>query len=373
MKSNDENFLFLDLALISSCYLVCKFNTNIYILFALINIPLFIAINEKRKVCALLMSIFISFFIVKNISIYFIFVFIIYLLVVILLINISYKRCWVYAIINASVILLFSIILSYDINYVLALISFVLFYVSYDFVTKQYYYLKKITKMYGEYDKSLNEKALYQSLFKISHEIKNPLAVCKGYLDMFDSKDTIKKKKYISIIKEEINRTIILLKDFSNFSKLKIKKKNVLINKFLNDICDEAKFLYKNNIVVESFIDPNAINIKIDENRIKQVLINAIKNAKEAIEKDGIIKISSKVKKRFYEITIIDNGSGMDSETLRQIGTPFYTTKKEGTGLGVCLSKEIIEAHGGIIKYKSKKNQGTTLIIKIPLVNNKSV
>ena len=190
---------------------------------------------------------------------------------------------------------------------------------------------------------------------------------------MFDSKDTIKKKKYISIIKEEINRTIILLKDFSNFSKLKIKKKNVLINKFLNDICDEAKFLYKNNIVVESFIDPNAINIKIDENRIKQVLINAIKNAKEAIEKDGIIKISSKVKKRFYEITIIDNGSGMDSETLRQIGTPFYTTKKEGTGLGVCLSKEIIEAHGGIIKYKSKKNQGTTLIIKIPLVNNKSV
>ena len=220
-----------------------------------------------------------------------------------------------------------------------------------------YYSLESITK----------KKKLYESLFKITHEIKNPLAVCKGYLEMFDINNPKKANKYVNIINQEIDRTLLLLKDFSDVSKIHVEKNSMDITMLVEDVCDEASLAFNNNIKFKSNVPEDEIMINGDYNRLKQVLINLVKNARESIEDKGLVFLEAKVIGKYYCIYIRDNGVGMDKETSNKIGTAFYTTKKNGTGLGVCLSREIIERHNGSIAYFSKLKKGTTVKIMIPL------
>ena len=92
-----------------------------------------------------------------------------------------------------------------------------------------------------------------------------------------------------------------------------------------------------------------------------------IKNSIEAIENDGYIKIYTKENNDKIEIYIEDNGIGMDEEELKRIKEAFFTTKKNGTGLGVYLSNEIIKEHDGTIKYFSKKDEGTKVVVTLPI------
>ena len=105
-----------------------------------------------------------------------------------------------------------------------------------------------------------------------------------------------------------------------------------------------------------------------DYNRLSQVLINMIKNSIEAIPEDrrGEIKIKTSIKKNYLCVTIEDNGSGISKENLRRMKEPFFTTKTNGTGLGVYLSSEIMKAHGGLMRYYSKEGIGTTVVLSFP-------
>ena len=239
-------------------------------------------------------------------------------------------------------------------------------YIILNLATKAYSRVEMIIKLYIESREVFKEKKLYQSLFRITHEIKNPIAVCKGYLDMFDINDASKSNRYVGIIREEINRTLTLLKDFSNISKLEIVKSCVDIEMLLDDVCDEMKLIFNDKIIFLSDILEKEIFIEADYDRLKQVLINVIKNAKESIKNNGVITLKTYLKKRNYVIEVEDNGIGMDKETLSKVGSAFYTTKKSGTGLGVCFSKEIIERHGGKMIYDSKMGTGTKVQIILP-------
>lgn len=234
-------------------------------------------------------------------------------------------------------------------------------------IIKFYDKVSKVVELYSSLVEITKEKKLYESLFKITHEIKNPLAVCKGYLDMFDVNDPAKASRYAGIIDQEIDRTLLLLKDFSNVSKLNIDKEKMEVGMLLDDVCDEAELILDNNIKFISDIKDDDVYIEADYNRIKQVLINVIKNSKEAITSKGKIVLKTYKKKGNYVMEISDNGIGMDKSTKDKIGTAFYTTKSNGTGLGVCFSKEIIEKHKGTMKYISKMGEGTTVKITLPI------
>ena len=119
-------------------------------------------------------------------------------------------------------------------------------------------------------------------------------------------------------------------------SNIKIMSENLANKIAAGEVVEKCASIVKE--LVENSIDAKADSIKID-------LING-----------GLSSIK-----------ISDNGVGMDSETLKKLFSPFFTTKNNGTGLGVCLSKEIVEKHGGSIEYLSKKNIGTKVIIKLPL------
>ena len=216
-----------------------------------------------------------------------------------------------------------------------------------------------------EFEKDKNMKI---NLFKITHEIKNPLAVIKGYLSMFDVNNKEKSTKYIKIIKSEVNRSLNLLSDFVEFTKIKINTSNVIFNDLMDDIKEVLiPFFNAKNVKYNFNIEAN-IEINIDYNRIKQVLINVIKNAVEACPNNmGLVSTTIFKDKDYLYIFVKDNGSGMDKDTLDNILVPFFTTKENGTGLGVSLSKEIILSHKGEISYDSILGKGTTCKITLPL------
>ena len=96
------------------------------------------------------------------------------------------------------------------------------------------------------------------------------------------------------------------------------------------------------------------------------MLINVLKNSVEAIENKGQIEISSNIYKKYIDIIVEDDGLGMNEEALKQLKTMFFTTKKDGSGLGVCLSNEIVKAHNGELIYTSKEGVGTKVTIRLP-------
>ena len=216
------------------------------------------------------------------------------------------------------------------------------------------------------------EKTLRNSLFKLTHEIKNPIAVCKGYLDMLDLDNKISSIKYVNIIKGEIERTLVLMDDFLDYTKVKVNKSIMDVNYLLEDTVSSLSSLFKNKEVKTNFkIKDEEVYINGDYNRLKQVLVNIFKNSIEAKKKGQKPSIKLRTKKidGNYIITISDDGIGMDMEELNNIGKAFYTTKLKGTGLGVLLSKEIIELHEGKLIYTSAKGSGTSVDIVLPILD----
>lgn len=338
----------LDICLITSFYLTYKIGHS-DISYFLIFIPLLIAYLKKR--IPALIFIFLLTITCNNI----------YLVIAELILFILSKilrREKLFVLISllmVSILVLINID-SFSGSFILKLIIELLIGIILTiFVLKAFNQFNQLINIFTNLNEIKKETKIQESLFKITHEIKNPIAVCKGYLDMYKIDNIEHSRKYIPIIKEEIERTLTLLKDFLSLRKISLDKEEM-------DLC----LLFDETISEMSLYDikyikkyKDEIYIEADYNRLKQVLINIFKNSIESGASIIKVEIIDDM------IKISDNGSGMDFETLNRIKEPFYTTKKSGTGLGVPLSIEIIEAHGWNINYESKMNVGTNVIIKM--------
>jgi signal transduction histidine kinase len=137
---------------------------------------------------------------------------------------------------------------------------------------------------------------------------------------------------------------------------------------------EEVLALYQGHIAqLELQIEPNLPMLYADPVRLRQVLINLVKNAQEAIA-DGRgdhIEVSARAIQddELIELRVQDNGPGLDRELAHQIFEPYVTTKSKGTGLGLAIVKKIVEEHGGNIWVESKPEQGACFIIRLPSLN----
>jgi len=227
----------------------------------------------------------------------------------------------------------------------------------------------QITTLHLTVSELEKDKQLKNSLFKITHEVKNPIAVCKGYLDMMNVSDVDQVSRYIPIIKGEIERSLDIMSDFMEFSKVKIDKEVIDVNLLLEDIEEEFQLLiHSKSIEFDCRFMNDEIYIEGDYNRLKQVFVNLVKNSLESIDDKGKIHIMTHAMKDYYYIEVIDDGCGMDEYTLSKVKEMFFTTKVKGSGLGVSLSNEIIKAHGGSMEYSSKFGKGTRVVVKLPIV-----
>lgn len=383
----EENNLFLDLALISSFYLILKFTKPVFsslppIIF---NATLVIAYLKKRNVTIFILSVLIAICYIYDYNLNAILIIIEYIVYFLLYLKLKNSKDFNDKYINSFIIVkaffftLVSVFSSIYIgnNYIeffgQILILILILYLTICFTTLLFEKGEDIIKYHMSLKELEQSKQIQMSLFQITHEIKNPIAVCKGYLDMFDTNNPEHSIKYIPILREEIERVLILLQDFLSMTKVNIEKESMDIYLLLEDVVDDFKPILKNrNVDLSIDIDDEELYIEGDYNRLKQVFMNIIKNSIESIPESqkGLIKIYTKKSKDNIKIYISDNGVGMDSEILKKFNEPFFTTKKNGTGLGTALSMEIIKAHGGEINYSTVENKGTTVEIILKYIIN---
>lgn len=360
----DANKLYLDLALLSSSFLIFKVITitDNYTFAILINVLLILAYINKRYKIALVLNLLI--FMICGINN--ILIILEYILIYLVHMKFDNKT---FIKIFMVIKLIFNLIIDY--NIILTIINVLILYIITDFIVYLFNKCDKVLNMYMTIEEFEKEKKIRDSLFKITHEIKNPIAVCKSYLDMYDYKNK-DHQRYIPIIKEEIDKILYLLQDFLAMNKIKIQPDIMDINMLLENIIFHFEPILKANHIKFNYeIRQDEIYINGDYNRLNQVFTNIIKNSIEAMDKQNkLIKIYTKLENQKMLIYFEDNGMGIDKDDIDKIKEPFYTTKKNGTGLGVSLSCEIIEAHKGTISYRSKVKIGTKVIVSLPILKD---
>lgn len=351
-----ENMTILTFTILTSFYLIGRFGLTPYDnVLLLINLPLLLAYYKKQDKLVIFISLLLS--------IYYMLYFKVNLLILYTLLYIVNKKITKKNVLFISYVFLYLLIILITRKYSAVILYFFVVIISY-IILKLLKLCENFVQLNNKVQQFEQEQQIKNNLFKITHEIKNPIAVCKGYLDMFDINNK-KHLKYIPIIKDEIERTLFLLEDFLSMNKIKINKDILDINCLIEDVVNSFIPIFKSKkIQYKIKLCEDELFTFGDYNRLNQVLTNIIKNALESFDR-GVIKITTKFEKDII-IIIQDNGCGMDKQMLERIKEPFYTTKKRGTGLGVSLSYEIIEAHNGNIVYNSKIDKGTTVKITLP-------
>ncbi|MEH7390836.1 PAS domain-containing protein [Bacillus sp. JJ1503] len=206
----------------------------------------------------------------------------------------------------------------------------------------------------------------------VAHEIRNPLTSMKGYTEFLQMDETNKERlEYFDIILDEIERVNHIVEDFMLLAKPKsveLKEKNLI--PIMKNVLSLFELEIRNKQIHLHFeCSDDTILIHCDEYRLKQVFINFIKNAIEAMPNGGKLILNTYKNNEYVRISITDSGTGIPPEQLKKIGEPFYTTKKKGNGLGLMVSFHIIESHGGKVNIESELNKGTTFTIELPVVN----
>lgn len=200
----------------------------------------------------------------------------------------------------------------------------------------------------------------------IAHEIRNPLTSIKGFLQLLQA-GIDRKEEYYKIMIEEIEKMEKITSELLFISKpLTDLKRSESLDEMLDDTVSllqtQAKLKGIQILVEQPIID----SIYCDRSQVKQVLLNIVKNAIEAMEKPGKITISVQTSNDCVHILISDEGPGIPDEILYKLGEPFFTTKKNGTGLGIMICKNIMEEHHGLLEIYKNKDKGSTFKLSFP-------
>ncbi|MGH0633907.1 LytS/YhcK type 5TM receptor domain-containing protein [Bacillus pacificus] len=208
----------------------------------------------------------------------------------------------------------------------------------------------------------------------ISHEVRNPLTVVKGFTQLLKTSNLTpeSRDKYIDHILEELNRAQEIIDDYLTFAKPAPEKlDHISVEQELNRVINMIVPLCNMNTVHITKDFSNA-TIVGNKQHFQQCFLNLIKNGIEAMPNGGTLNISSSISNNKVIIRIEDSGIGMSQEQINRFGEPYFSTKTKGTGLGTMVAVKIIETMQGNLKIRSVMNKGTTLTITLPKYNMNS-
>ncbi|RXT15476.1 PAS domain S-box protein [Ammoniphilus sp. CFH 90114] len=200
----------------------------------------------------------------------------------------------------------------------------------------------------------------------VAHEIRNPLTSIKGFIQLFQDRID---SHFVGIMLDELKRIETIITEFLSLAKPQVTNfEPRSITKLIKDTLSiiETQALM-DGIEIQLETSGMVPIINCDEYKIKQVLINILKNAMEAMPKGGKIYISLSIKGEQLVIQVRDEGHGIPADRMPHLGEPFYSHKEKGTGLGLMVSFKIIEEHRGRIQIQSECNKGTTVDIILPM------
>jgi two-component system sensor kinase FixL len=211
--------------------------------------------------------------------------------------------------------------------------------------------------------------AVGQTVAHVAHEIKTPLMIIGGFSRQIRNDLTNKKNlTKLDMVLDEVSRLERLITSLSDFTKeYRLVIRLADINLVILDVLKIMKDVYpseKCHFDINLETDLEAVSC--DPDKLKQVFMNIIANGMEAIEDGGKIIVRTIKRREHLEVIIQDNGKGIEEEDLLRIFDPFYTTRRNGSGLGLSISYRIVQAHKGEIHAVSVPEQGTTFIIRLP-------
>jgi len=203
----------------------------------------------------------------------------------------------------------------------------------------------------------------------VAHEIRNPLTALKGFTQ-FMKAGARYKTQYLDIMISELDRIEQIINELLILAK---PQAVTFQNRPLTPILHHVLSLLESqanmtNIEFHSHIPDELPAVHCEENQLKQVFINILKNAMEAMSSGGRIIISvDQSSPSVLTIMFADNGPGIPADVLNRLGEPFFTTKESGSGLGLMISQKIITEHNGCLKIESEPGEGTVVRITLPL------
>ncbi|OCA84156.1 hypothetical protein A8F94_15655 [Bacillus sp. FJAT-27225] len=212
----------------------------------------------------------------------------------------------------------------------------------------------------------------------ISHEIRNPLTVTKGFLQILENDDypVDKKREFISLAKTELERAERIITDYLTFAKPASNKMEVLdVSREILHIIEVIHPLANMNSVLVHTSLNQEMKVKGERQLFHQCILNIVKNAIEAMEENGgTLTVQSQVKGNIGEIRISDTGVGMERKQIERLGEPYFSLKgKNGTGLGMMVVYSIVHSMNGKVFVESKPGQGTSFILHFPLLIEQEV
>ncbi|MFC1650717.1 ATP-binding protein [Candidatus Latescibacterota bacterium] len=238
--------------------------------------------------------------------------------------------------------------------------------------------ISELQEAYAELEKThamliRNERlvAIGEVSARLAHEIRNPLSTIGGFAKSIPKKyeDRNRTIRNANIIVEEVRRLEQLLTNVLDFSKPTMPEKELtdiheVISKTLNIF--ESVIDSKNIRIIQDY-SKEKLRAEFDPAKIKQVLINIIQNALNAVDDGGSLKIRTYKNDKELGIEIDDDGCGISADDVEKIFEPFYTTRGRGTGLGLSISRRIILSHDGSITIDSEEGKGTAVNILLPV------
>ncbi|WP_459499681.1 ATP-binding protein [Bacillus sp. C1] len=234
-------------------------------------------------------------------------------------------------------------------------------------------YLNENVLLRTEMQKSEKLNIVSELAASVAHEVRNPLTVVRGFIQLLESTEDVKNKDYMRLVLAELDRAEQIISDYLNLARPQIEKKeHICLSAQLIEMTTlMSSFAAMQGVYLQVEISENLYTIG-DKTKLKQAIMNIVKNGIEAIQENkGYLKVTAIQKDDVIIVRVKDSGVGMTKEQLARLGQPYYSLKEKGTGLGLMVTFSILQAHNGTLEYKSESGKGTEAMITLPAVRNK--
>lgn len=237
--------------------------------------------------------------------------------------------------------------------------------------------LAQVTKMEERLQQVSRMAVLGEMAGQVAHEVRNPLGIIKGAVDMLAGRVTDPAvQRYLTVVREEADRLNKAVEGVLRLgTPMRIRRAPVELSQLLRSVVEVSKaWPLPNHIDVRLIEVCPPVRIEGDYDLLHQALGNLLRNACQAMPAGGVVTIRCEpCGDGLVEVRIIDEGIGMADEDLRRLGDPFFTKRQSGIGLGFSLARRVVSEHGGSLRVASALGQGTTVIIALPVMDGRSV
>ena len=231
--------------------------------------------------------------------------------------------------------------------------------------------LTRLKRLEKEVTKHERLVALGKMAAGVAHEIRNPLSSIKGFATMLGAaaRECGEGDRAARLLIEEVERLDRSITEMLNYSRpLPLRRQPARLDRLVADSLELIRPDAEETGVTVCCEMAASREVLIDEDRIKQVLLNLYLNALQAMSAGGTLTVSCReADGGMVEVAVCDTGCGIDPEHLERIFDPYFTTKADGTGLGLALAYKIIDEHGGSIHFESRPGAGTCVFIRLPI------